>query len=117
MKFGRNGDNLCICFFLSVLILELPLVIILVINFTIILQPYLPFNLDNDQVVAYFSCITALENIKHQKKRKYREDDEASEGENNESSEENRVLLPGFSFWIVVDWPDHSLQQTLRKNC
>lgn len=48
-------------------------------------------------VVAFFSCITAVDT----RKRK-----------NNESE---RKIEPGYSFWIAVDWPGFGLQKMCNK--
>ena len=71
--------------------------------------------LNNDKhVVAFFSCITALEGKKKQRKRKFvhKDPDESEEDEEVEAAEddvEELSILPGVSFWVVFDWPQYGL--------
>ena len=70
--------------------------------------------LNNDEhVVAFFSCITAIEGKKKPKKRKiiHRDPNESEEEENEEEASDNDELsiIPGVSFWVVFDWPQYGL--------
>ena len=53
---------------------------------------------DNEHIVCFFSCITAMEN-KKAKERKRRNDSGSSEGDVEESSNNNC----GISFWTVFN--------------
>ena len=83
--------------------------------------------LNNESVVAFFSCITALnDGSKQQKRKKIRKEDctlDSSESEEEEEEEEEqlflRKLLPGMAFWIVVDWPTYAtsaIEEIISKN-
>ena len=84
--------------------------------------------LNNESVVAFFSCITALnDGSKQQKRKKIRKEDcslDSSESEEEEEEEEEeqlflRKLLPGMAFWIAVDWPTYAtsaIEETIGKN-
>ena len=66
----------------------------------------------NLHVVAFFSCITAMQS-KGNKKRKRND----SDSEGNESNE--CLTAPGLAFWIVFDWPEHALsafENIIEKN-
>ena len=84
--------------------------------------------LANDNIVAFFSCITALQEKstgkrKHaleeeSRKRKYipnnESDVEESESEEDEESVANvgeKVNYPGVSFWIVCNWPEYGIEK------
>ena len=49
-------------------------------------------------VVAFFSCATALE-------------------ERKRNHEGRRTFLPGFAFWIVFDWPEYMVQAFENMVC
>ena len=83
--------------------------------------------LNNESVVAFLSCITALnDGSKQQKRKKIRKEDcslDSSESEEEEEEEEEqlflRKLLPGMAFWIAVDWPTYAtsaIEETISKN-
>ena len=67
--------------------------------------------LNNESVVAFFWCITALNDGSRQQKRKQtsKADCSLDNSESEELEEEQveaflRKLLPGMTFWIAVDW-------------
>ena len=66
--------------------------------------------LAQDEIVAFFSCITALSQRKPPKKRKRKEENDSSE-ESEEEDNESKIPLPGLSFWIVCDWPEYGIKK------
>ena len=65
--------------------------------------------LSNDNIVAFFSCITALQEKKLKKNHVAAEDSGTDAEEDNSVGEV--INFPGISFWIVCEWPECSLQK------
>ena len=61
---------------------------------------------DNEHIVCFFSCITAMVEKKNTKARKRRRDDSGSSEEDAEESVNNNC---GISFWIVFNWPEYGI--------
>ena len=60
---------------------------------------------DNEHIVCFFSCITAMVENKKAKAGKRRNDSGSSEEDMEESSSNNC----GISFWIVFNWPEYGI--------
>ena len=60
---------------------------------------------DNEHIVCFFSCITAVVEKKKEKAMKRRNDSGSSEEDGEESSNNNC----GISFWIVFNWPEYGI--------
>ena len=60
---------------------------------------------DNEQIVCFFSCITAMVEKKNTKARRRRNDSGSSEEDRGESIN-NKC---GISFWIVFNWPEYGI--------
>ena len=67
--------------------------------------------LSNDNIVAFFSCITALVERRKRKKRRYENYQSDDEDDIIDDEDEEKVNLPGLSFWIACDWPEYGLQK------
>ena len=68
----------------------------------------------DNEVVAYFSCITALENRRKKRKRPQKQPAmtasfSSEESEDEDDEDDDNINMPGISFWIVFDWPAHAL--------
>ena len=61
---------------------------------------------DNEHIVCFFSCITAMVEKKNTKARRRRRDDSGSSEEDAEESVNNNC---GISFWIVFNWPEYGI--------
>ena len=67
---------------------------------------------DINEVVAYISCITALQQEKKRKKRKHPSD---SDEETEPEEEVGEYIYPGIAFWIVFDWPEFANEDLEQK--
>ena len=61
---------------------------------------------NNEHIVCFFSCITAMVEEKNTKARRRRRDDSASSEEDAEESVNNNC---GISFWIVFNWLEYGI--------
>ena len=60
---------------------------------------------DNEHIVCFFSCITAMMEKKNTIARMRRNDSGSSEEDGEESINNNC----GISFWIVFNWPEYGI--------
>ena len=60
---------------------------------------------ENEHIVCFFSCITAMGEKKNTKARRRRDDSGSSEEDGEESNNNNC----GISFWIVFNWPEYGI--------
>ena len=60
---------------------------------------------ENEHIVCFFSCITAMVEKKNTKARRRRDDSGSSEEDGVESINNNC----GISFWIVFNWPEYGI--------
>ena len=72
-----------------------------------------------EEIVAYVSCITALNvrNCAQKRKRTVEKDnsDVSSESEEElEIQKEDKISRPGLSFWLVLDSPNYALEKYER---
>ena len=61
---------------------------------------------DNEHIVCFFSCITAMVEKKKNKPRRRRSDSDGSEEEQEAEYSSNNC---GVSFWIVFNWPEYGI--------
>ena len=57
------------------------------------------FLYNNENIVAYVSCVTAHSQVSHKRKRE-------SSDEESDSKDTDVANIPGIAFWIVFDWPE-----------
>ena len=62
---------------------------------------------DNEHIVCFFSCITAMVEKKKTKARRRRRRDDS--GSSEEDAEESVNSNCGISFWIVFNWPEYGI--------
>ena len=60
---------------------------------------------DNEHILCFFSCITAMVEKKNTKARRRRNDSESSEEDGEESINNNCDI----SFWTVFNWPEYGI--------